>query len=231
MLVALVATVLVSSVAAADTVVTLGIVERDLTGDGVPEVLSLTGIGETVDRLDVTFMIQSLGRTLYRTTWPMTRTLGFGSSRRILSDAELQTHLQEFGGLFFSESKFMSPEGFVAELRDQARDHIRRIPDMIARDRRYQEVLDSMITGGEHPREARRRAQFALGHYDTPSNLSRATAVWEEMRAGGVTVFEFSVGGDAVALSSRRRLTSAWSCRPTAAACCCGPFGMTEGAP
>jgi hypothetical protein len=56
----------------ADTVVTLGVVERDLTGDGVPEVLSLTGVGATIDSLDVTFRIQAAGQTLYAETWPIT---------------------------------------------------------------------------------------------------------------------------------------------------------------
>src|SRR5688500_11950377 len=38
-----------------DTVIVLGMVERDLTGDGQPEVLRLTGVGQSTDSLDVTF--------------------------------------------------------------------------------------------------------------------------------------------------------------------------------
>ncbi|MCI0353869.1 MAG: hypothetical protein L0099_02345 [Acidobacteria bacterium] len=146
---------------------TLGIVERDLTGDGVPEVLSLTAIGETVDSLDVTFLIQSSGRTLYKTTWPMTRTVGFDAGRRRLSDAELHAHLQEFGGWFFEESKFMSPTSFLSWLQASARLHVPRIPEVIARGM-------------------------------TPSNLPRARTIWDETQAGGITVFKYSPGGDAI---------------------------------
>jgi len=197
-LVSLFATLLGTAVPPADTVVTLGIVERDLTGDGIAEVLSLTGVGATIDSLDVTFRIQSSGRTLYADTWLMTRTVGFGSSRRILTDTELRAHLKEFGGWFFEESKFMTPDRFLAELRDQAPLHIAQIPNLIARDRRHSYVVDSMITAGEDSGQARRKAHFALGQYETPSNLSRATAVWKEIRTAAVTVFEYSIGGDAV---------------------------------
>jgi hypothetical protein len=49
--------------ATTDTTVIFAKSERDLTGDGIPEVLSLTGVGKTVDDLTVTFEIQSAGRT------------------------------------------------------------------------------------------------------------------------------------------------------------------------
>jgi hypothetical protein len=197
-LLTLIATLLGPAVAPADTIVTLGIVERDLTGDGVVEVLSLTGVGATIDSLEVTFRIQSSGRTLYAHTWPMTRILGFEGSRRVLSDAELRAHLKEFGGWFFEESKFMTPDGFLAELRDQAPLYIAQIPSLIARARRYRYVLDSILTAGEDSGQARRKAPYTLGQYETPGNLSHATAVWEEIRAAPVIVFEYSIGGDAV---------------------------------
>ena len=57
-----------------DTVLVLGLVERDLTGDGQPEILRLTGVGRTTDSLDVTFVIESSGDTLFRRELePLTR--------------------------------------------------------------------------------------------------------------------------------------------------------------
>jgi hypothetical protein len=83
-----------------DTVVTLDVVERDLTGDGVAEILSLTGVGATIDSLDVTFRIQSSGQTIHTETWPMTRTVGFDAGRRTLSATEHHARLKEFGSWF-----------------------------------------------------------------------------------------------------------------------------------
>lgn len=171
MLASLILTLLHSSVPTTDTVVTLGTVERDLTGDGIPELLSLTGTGVTIDSLQVTFTISSSGHTLYSDTWSMTRTVGFDAGRRVLSDAELQTRLRDFGGWFFEESQFMRPDQFLARLRSDARLHIAEIPSLIARERRSQGVVDSLIS---------------------------PAAAWEAIRAAPVTVFQYSVGGDAV---------------------------------
>jgi len=164
---ALLATVLVMTHTTADTTVRLGTVERDLTGDGVPETLSLTGRDQTVDSVEVTFTITSSGRTVYERKWPMTRAVGFDAGRRLLSAAEHRTRLNELGRSFFADDKFMSPDRFLTKLRASAPRHIGLIPEVIARD---------------------------LG----PNNLSRARLVWEEMQTAGITVFEFSVGGDAV---------------------------------
>jgi hypothetical protein len=68
-MIALILSVLVStSPAVADTVVVLGTVERDLTGDGTAEVLRLVGAGESIDSLDVTFSIASAGTIMYQTS-------------------------------------------------------------------------------------------------------------------------------------------------------------------
>src|SRR5258705_924925 len=67
------------------TTVQLGTVTRDMTGDGVPEVLSLIGRGPTIDSMEVTFSITSAGVTLYDTRWQSTRTVGFDAGRRQLS--------------------------------------------------------------------------------------------------------------------------------------------------
>lgn len=122
--------VLVFSTAAPDTTVNLGVVRRDLTGDGVPETLSLTGRGRTIDTLDVTFTIASADRPLYSTTVRLTRRTF--DPRRRLSDAEYRTRLNEYGGWFFADAKFMSTEGFVAKLRSSARLRIAMIPEVIA---------------------------------------------------------------------------------------------------
>ena len=49
----------------ADPTIVLGLVERDLTGDGKPEVMRLVGVGP-IDNLAVTFTVESAGRTIYR---------------------------------------------------------------------------------------------------------------------------------------------------------------------
>src|SRR5947199_7874391 len=101
MIATLLATVLATTPVLSDTTVRLGTVERDLTGDGVPETLSLTGRGQTVDSLEVTFTITSSGRTVYERKWPMTRAIGFDAGRRLLSAAEHRARLNEFGRSFF----------------------------------------------------------------------------------------------------------------------------------
>ena len=150
-----------------DTTVQLGIVERDLTGDGVPETLSLTGRGHTIDSLEVTFTIVSSGRTIYERRWSVTRVVGFDAGRRILSPEEHRARLAEFGRWFFADTKFMSPGEFLTKLRDSFRSGVGLIPAVIARD------LD-------------------------PPDLTRAERIWNEMQTAGITIFEFSVGGDAV---------------------------------
>ena len=165
MLLSFLATLLVMSPTPTDTTVTISTVKRDLTGDGVPEVLSLTGTGPTIDSLNVTFTIESLGRRLYSTTW-IQRRADFGGPRR-LSDIEFRARLNEYASEFFVDSRFMSPEGFVSWLRRDARLHIPLIPDVIS-------------------------------HQMPRPDSTRARRIWEEMQTGGITIFEFSPGGDAV---------------------------------
>src|SRR6266545_4489419 len=130
MLLALLIAAITMPHATPDTTVTLGRSERDLTGDGIPEVLTLTGVGQTVDDLTVTFAIQSSGRTLYSKSGRWTRATFSG--RRPISDVELRTRRNEFSSSFFADSKFMSPEGFVSWLRSSARLHIPLIPEVIS---------------------------------------------------------------------------------------------------
>lgn len=60
----------------ADTVLVLGAVERDLTGDSKPEVLRLVAVGQSIDSLEVTFSIEGSGQVLFRARLaPLTRTL------------------------------------------------------------------------------------------------------------------------------------------------------------
>lgn len=118
----------------ADTVVVLGVVERDLTGDQVPEVLRLVGTGASIDSLDVTFSIASSGTVIFETQLrPLTRNIGFDAGRRTLSAAEHRERLEEFGGWFFGDEKFMRPAAFVAQLHRNMPRHVARIPHVIAR--------------------------------------------------------------------------------------------------
>ena len=164
MLVALLVTASALSRPVADTTITLGTVQRDLTGDGVREVLTLTGAGPAIDDLQVTFTVQSAGRVLYSVTWRLTRR-SFDPRRRI-SDAELRSRLNEYGRWFFADSRFMSPGGYVEWLRHTARLHIAAIPEVIS--------------------------------HEMSSDASRARTTWEQMQAAGVTLFQFSSGGDGI---------------------------------
>ena len=185
----------------ADTVVTLGMVERDLTGDGRPEVLRLTGVGQPSDSLDVTLVIESSGDTLFQTRLrPLTRTVGFDRRRGKLSPAEYRSRLDQYGGWFFGDGKFARPAEFVAQLGQARR---AAVPYLIARDRRSQ-LIDSLRAAGRPASEA------------GPNDSADAVDAWEKIQSSGVTVFTYSPGGDAVygiVWSARdRRFYRIWEC-------------------
>ena len=165
MLIPFLAGALLVAPVSADTTIALGIVTRDLTGDTTPEVITLTGVGQTIDDLTVSFTIRSSGHTLYTKTWHLTRARYDGGRRP--TDAEHRASLREYGKWFFDDSKFMSPERFVSELRSSARLHIPLIPEVIS-------------------------------HQMTPRDSSRARMIWDQMQTAGITIFEFSPGGDLV---------------------------------
>jgi hypothetical protein len=170
-----------------DSVIVLGTVERDLTGDGQPEILRLTAVGRPADSLDVTFVIESAGYTLFREQLrPLTRSVGFDAGRRKLSPAEYRTRLDEFDDWFFGPRKFMQPEEYVEKLRRSAPGSIAEIPDVIAR----------------------ARARQIPSEVSAPLDSAGAAALWDEIRQSGVTVFNYSRGGDAttaIAWSARDR--------------------------
>jgi hypothetical protein len=201
---ALVLSILVVNVALqADTAVVLGIAERDLTGDGLPEVLQLLGTGKSVDSLYVTFSIQSSGQVIYRAQlWPLTRTTGFGAARRQLSVPEHRTRLNEFAAWFFGDSKFLPAQDFVAEVTSWGTRFAQGIPEVIARDHRAQ-FVDSLTALG-HPRaEAERRSRsLHTGSWDA----AIGARIWQSIQESNVTVFVYSLGGDrvqAIAWSNR----------------------------
>lgn len=154
-----------------DTVFILGRVERDLTGDGRPEVLRLVAAGRSTDSLDVTFSIVSSTAILYTDTMaPVTRNWGYDAGRRALPRAHHRARLDEYGNWFFHARNFTSTEGFVDNLRKWASHHISRIPQVIDRD----------------------RAEGTL------PNSAAAAATWEEIQRSKVTVFMYSPGGDSI---------------------------------
>jgi len=151
-----------------DTTVVLGLVERDLTGDGKPETLRVVGVGPTIDNLDATFTIESAGKTIYRFKLErLTRIVGFDAGRQVLSAEQHRARLTELRQWFFAEEKFQRPAEFVDSLRVSARLRVPEIPDVIARDKQPSDTRD----GGE---------------------------IWEEIRKSPVTIFTFSPGGDAI---------------------------------
>lgn len=150
------------------TTIVLGLIERDLTGDGRAEILRVIGVGPTSDDLDADFTIESTGATVYRfKLQPLTRTMGFGAGRRVISAEEHRLRLIEFGRWFFAQEKFQRPAEFVDSLRASAPGRLAEIPDVIARDRQ-------------------------------DSDSRAGSVIWEEILKSPATIFTFSPGGDAI---------------------------------
>lgn len=151
-----------------DTTIVLGHAERDLTGDGKPEILRVVGAGPSIYDLGVTFTIESAGKTIYRYDMGrMTRTLGFDGGRHVISEEQHRARIKEFGSWFFGKEKFQRPQEFVEFLRTSARGHIAEIPNVIASDQDASETVS-------------------------------ADVIWEEIQKSPVTIFMFSPGGDRI---------------------------------
>lgn len=151
-----------------ETTITLGQVERDLTGDGRAELLRVVGVGQTIDNLNAEFTIESAGTIAYRfKLQPLTRTIGFDAGRRVLSAEEHRVHLKAFGQWFFAEHKFQRPAEFVDGLRVSAPGRLAEIPDVITRDRQN-------------------------------SDTRAGSEIWEEIVKSSATIFAFSPGGDEI---------------------------------
>jgi hypothetical protein len=147
--------------------VVLGEVQKDLTGDSVPETLRLVGVGATLDRLDATLTIASGGKVLYEVKLsPLTRTVGFDASKRTLSMNEHLERLSIFGLQFLDDTRFKSPAAFVADLSRSGPTHVDAIPSVIMREGGF--GADSL----------------------------RARGIWNEMQKSAVQIFEYSPGGD-----------------------------------
>lgn len=143
-------------------------IERDLTGDGKPELLRVIGVGPTIEHLDLTFTIESEGKTIYRSKLaPLTRVVGFDAGRRMLSAEEHRVRVREFGEWFFGKEKFQRPDQFVDTMRTMSRTAVADIPTAIVHDR-------------------------------SPSESRDGSEIWAEIRDSAVTIFTFSPGGDAV---------------------------------
>ena len=150
------------------TTIVLGSLERDLTGDRQPEILRVVGVGPTRDNLDVTFTIESAGRTIYRFNLaPLTGTVGFDAGRHVISADEHRARIKEFGQWFFAQEKFQRPDEFVDSLRLRAPGRVAEIPDVIARDRQASDTAPGRV-------------------------------IWQEIQSAPITIFTFSPGGDAI---------------------------------
>ena len=118
----------------ANTTVLLGHAERDVTGDGKPEILRVVGVGPSIYDLGVTFTIESAGTTIFRyDLGRMTRTVGYDAGRHVISEEQHRARIKEFQQSFFDEKKFMRPQEYLDFLRDHAREHIAEIPNLIGR--------------------------------------------------------------------------------------------------
>ncbi len=151
-----------------DTTIVLGIVGRDLTGDGRPEVLQLVGTGKSLDSLHLTLSIEAAGKVIFTTAVaPLTRRVGFDADRRMRTSAQQRQLVSKFGRLFFADEKFVSPVAFTAAWGQSTR-RLAEVPVHIARDGRF--------------------------YPDT----ARARSIWDEMQRTTIAIFEFSSGGDAI---------------------------------
>ena len=159
---------IVSAALQDNTTVVLGHTERDLTGDGKPEILRVVGVGQTMDDLGVTFTIESGGRTIYRSDMGrLRRTAGYDGNRQGLSPQQHRERLRDFEAFFFEAKKFESPAEFVKSLGRMSRLAVAEIPHVIERDR---DVSDSVA----------------------------GSVIWQEISSAPVTIFSFSPGGDRV---------------------------------
>jgi hypothetical protein len=75
--------------------------------------------------------------------------------------------------------------------------HVERIPLVLERDRRHQLLRDSLLSTGLSRADAERAAR-ALRRSVTQSDSAYASAIWQSIESSGITVFEFSPGGDTV---------------------------------
>jgi hypothetical protein len=151
-----------------NTTVVLAHAERDLTGDGKPEMLRVVGVGATIDDLGATFTIESGGRTIYRFDMGrISRAVGYDGSRQVLSPRQHRERIEEFGALFFDQKKFEPPAAFVKSLQRISRSAVAEIPRVIERDR---DVSDSVA----------------------------GSAIWQEISSAPVAIFWFSPGGDRI---------------------------------
>jgi hypothetical protein len=117
----------------AETNLLLGSIEKDLTGDGRPELLRVIGVRSKEDHVEATFSIEAFGQTIYQYKLaPLTRTVGFDAGQRAISAEEYEKRLRDFGRWFFASEKFQSPSAFIARILPAMN---AKIAEVIERDR------------------------------------------------------------------------------------------------
>jgi hypothetical protein len=103
---------------ARDTTVVFAQTERDLTGDGRPEVLKLVGVGPSIYNLEPTLTIADAGRVIFTDQFmPMTRQIDFDGPVRLRTEAQHREFLREYGGWVFASSQFSSPAEYLRQMR------------------------------------------------------------------------------------------------------------------
>ena len=118
-----------------DTVVLFAQVARDLTGDGRPEVLKLTGTGPTIYNLRPVLTIEDAGQVIFTDHFgPVTRRVGFDGSIELRSEAEHRQFLLEYGGWIFDPAKFSSPAEFRRQMRSNYAHDPPDIPPLVNRE-------------------------------------------------------------------------------------------------
>jgi hypothetical protein len=99
-----------------NTTIVLASTERDVTGDGKPEVLSLIGVGRSADDLRVIFSVGESGRELYRANVALLTHSEFDRKLRSVLRMGYGAWLKDVGRSFFAGAKFKPPEIFLKQM-------------------------------------------------------------------------------------------------------------------
>ena len=182
-----------------DTVLTVGEVHRDLTGDGVPERLALIARGSAGDSVEFHFTVDSSGELLYERTWTLTSF--YDDSGRELSREEMVGRVDEwvadFRAWFFRDGSFWP----VAE----ASEHISPPHPVVLGGPPEEEIqwqrlllakVDSVRAAGVPEADALLHAEKAMPRYRSAYDTVAGRAAWDEMLSAGVTAFGFSIGSE-----------------------------------
>ena len=179
--------------AVADSVWYRALVERDVTGDGVPDTLILQASGKRVDSLQITFDIRSQGRRLYHEHWLSTWYFQYDAPVDSIPESvkrdRVFRHLREF----FQPQRY-GALNTVGAGKPWSQDDDDDPRTTIAFSLKYEEAFDSLTRAhvDSQAAESRARKYARTAAVDT-QKISRA---WEAMVRQRPVTFTFFSGGE-----------------------------------